>query len=160
MPHKDQATLRVYRRNYYLKNREAKLAYQKKYRDDHAGQCRETNRRWDTGENRERRKVKERKRYYTMRDSILFHKYGLREVDVNAMVARQGGGCAICSSTYLLGVDHNHMTGEVRGVLCRKCNSGIGQFGDDPERVQKAVDYLNGKLRRFFLPDTGEEPTL
>jgi hypothetical protein len=40
-------------------------------------------------------------------------------------------------------LDHSHKTGLFRGWICNSCNSGLGQFGDSPELLQKAIDYLN-----------------
>ncbi len=42
----------------------------------------------------------------------------------------------------MLAVDHCHDTGFVRGLLCNRCNVGIAQFGDNPDNIQKAIDYL------------------
>ena len=64
------------------------------------------------------------------------------------MFMKQNGCCAICGIhhtllTKKLYVDHNHDTGELRGLLCNKCNLGLGIFGDDVSLLQKATDYLN-----------------
>ena len=50
--------------------------------------------------------------------------------------------CEICSSTENLCYDHDHVTMEFRGVLCRSCNKAIGQLGDSYESVEKALNYL------------------
>lgn len=55
---------------------------------------------------------------------------------------QQAQWCAICGSEDGLVGDHNHVTGENRGVLCSRCNSGIGMLGDSPERLLDAYAYL------------------
>jgi len=50
--------------------------------------------------------------------------------------------CAICGVTETLGVDHCHVSGVVRGLLCRKCNVGLGMFDDNPILLVKALTYL------------------
>lgn len=50
--------------------------------------------------------------------------------------------CVICGSDEPLVVDHNHQTGEVRGMLCNHCNRGIGHFRDDPLLLEFASQYL------------------
>jgi hypothetical protein len=58
------------------------------------------------------------------------------------MLDEQGYRCAICRRKSSLGVDHDHRSGVVRGLLCRKCNLGIGHLGDDPRLVKRAFKYL------------------
>ncbi len=77
--------------------------------------------------------------------------YGVTVEQYNEMLERQNGVCAICRSpetmTYkgtirFLGVDHDHVTGRVRGLLCVKCNAALGMFGEDPVTIVGALDYL------------------
>lgn len=65
-----------------------------------------------------------------------------------AMLDTQNGLCAICSKTQKprLCVDHNHSTGVVRGLLCVKCNAGLGIFRDDPALMLRAIEYLQKRL--------------
>lgn len=77
--------------------------------------------------------------------------YGITVAEYDAMLRAQRGGCAICGTT-VVGrrrvhwcIDHDHETGEVRGLLCSLCNTGVGSLGDDPVLLRKAVDYLEGK---------------
>jgi hypothetical protein len=75
--------------------------------------------------------------------------YGLSTADYNAMLRQQNGACAICrrTSAERLCVDHCHKTNRVRGLLCRKCNTGLGCYGDDPDRIEAAIAYLQAKAR-------------
>lgn len=77
--------------------------------------------------------------------------YGLTPAEYAAAVAAQEGCCAICGQwTEVLWIDHDHSCcpgkntcGRCRrGLLCMKCNGGLGMFGDDVKMLQKAIDYL------------------
>ena len=50
--------------------------------------------------------------------------------------------CVICGSCETLVVDHDHVTGQVRGMLCNHCNRGLGHFRDDPQLLEFAAQYL------------------
>jgi hypothetical protein len=74
--------------------------------------------------------------------------YKLSEDDYDLMHAAQHGRCAICGKVdatetqHALVVDHDHSTGEVRGLLCNNCNVGLGFLQDDEEVLRGAVAYL------------------
>ncbi len=78
----------------------------------------------------------------------LARKFNLTHEQYDILFDEQGGRCAICGTNTpgagkkYLSVDHNHKTGAVRGLLCYKCNLGIGYLTDDYWVVQKAADYL------------------
>lgn len=74
-----------------------------------------------------------------VRSNELRNKYGLTKEQHQEMLKH---GCAICGSMNDPNVDHDHKTGVVRGILCGNCNRGLGLFADDPERMQRAVEYL------------------
>lgn len=62
------------------------------------------------------------------------------------ILARQDNACAICRTKdtgrcKVFSVDHDHKTGTIRGLLCSRCNQGIGLLGDSVERIRKAADY-------------------
>lgn len=64
-------------------------------------------------------------------------------------LAEANGCCRICTrSDVELVIDHSHATGAVRGMLCRRCNQGLGLFLDDSKLMRKAAGYLenSGKL--------------
>jgi hypothetical protein len=84
------------------------------------------------------------------------HSYGLSVEEFNAMIVAQNGRCAIClevPSERGFHVDHCHLTGKIRGLLCRGCNLALGHMKDDPIRLQEAVTYLykHYQLRRGIL---------
>ena len=88
----------------------------------------------------------DRDRFYRLR--IL---YGLTQDQFDAMLAEQGGVCALCGNppategaktTLVLHVDHDHVTNRVRQLLCHTCNQGIGLLCDDPALLRKAADYI------------------
>lgn len=82
--------------------------------------------------------------------------YGLTSELETQIIAKQGGGCAICgnwSSKGRLAIDHNHITGKFRGFLCDGCNRGLGQLGDTIENLRKALTYLEeaeNKYENFY----------
>lgn len=92
---------------------------------------------------------------YTARN--LLYKHGMTVEQYDALLAAQGGGCALCGTTEPKGrggerfhVDHDHACcpGQrscgkcVRALLCAHCNVGLGSFGDDPERLREAARYI------------------
>lgn len=79
------------------------------------------------------------------RKSHLRKCYGLAITDYMDMAERQNNACAVCGrvpTRELLMVDHDHITGKIRGLLCRPCNMGIGFLGDNLDGVKKAINYL------------------
>lgn len=85
------------------------------------------------------------------RKQMLYHKYGLTLADYNAMLAAQDMACAICGqrSDKPLHVDHDHETGEVRGLLCNSCNTGLGFFKDRIRLLAAAIVYLEEHGKDF-----------
>jgi len=71
-------------------------------------------------------------------------RYGISKEDYLALLADQEGLCAICEEDNDRGlvIDHNHLTGVVRGLLCRQCNMALGAFQDNPLLLLRAAAYL------------------
>lgn len=76
------------------------------------------------------------------RNARLKRKYNISQDDYDKLHEAQGGRCAICGKKKRLVVDHDHDTGEVRGLLCGNCNTGIGMLGDTPGDLKNALEYL------------------
>ena len=73
-------------------------------------------------------------------------KYGITPVEYERLLQSQDAVCAVCASACPTGkrlsVDHDHVSGAVRGLLCASCNNGIGRFRDDSTLLRQAAEYL------------------
>ena len=140
-----------YMQNYYENNKE------KWERTEEKNKRRNELRRKRYREDEEyRNKLRQKsKEYHKRKPEIKFKermkKYNITPKDYENILRKQDGKCAICGSsesqkdgTKRFFVDHNHNTGKVRGLLCSKCNFGIGQFNDDVELLKNAIKYLKG----------------
>jgi len=85
---------------------------------------------------------------YQAKHGRLEKKYGITPEQYIELFNKQEGKCIICNKHQIefkkaLGVDHDHKTGKIRGLLCNDCNLGIGYLKDNIIFLQKAIDYLN-----------------
>jgi hypothetical protein len=121
-----------------------RTAYNERYRNDPSfREQRAEYTRQHYEKNAEKRRTDRRKN---------LNRYGITTDDFEKLLESQHGVCAICgdppkatnqlSQKTRLAVDHDHETGRVRGLLCDKCNTGLGQFKDDPVRLMSAINYL------------------
>lgn len=89
------------------------------------------------------------KAYLQSRNNKLQHKYGISLAEFEKMAEAIDYKCEICGEEERtrkdLVVDHNHSTGETRGLLCSMCNTGIGQLGDSPSNLARAIQYLHDR---------------
>lgn len=70
--------------------------------------------------------------------------YGLTPESYQTLYDSQDGQCPICQEALIVAnIDHNHITNETRGILCPKCNRGLGMFGDDADTLRRAAVYLD-----------------
>lgn len=89
-----------------------------------------------------------------VRDRHYKHKYGITLLEYEDLHSAQQGVCVLClcpetaktksGEVARLVVDHDHMTGKVRGLLCRNCNSALGKFKESEEILERAKLYLRG----------------
>lgn len=88
-----------------------------------------------------------------IRGKNLKARFNLSINDYNKLFLKQRGVCAICKNPEVikdvkgevkwLSVDHNHDTGDIRGLLCNACNTGLGKLGDSVDILKNAIKYLN-----------------
>lgn len=110
----------------------------------------ERRRKWRR-EHPEEARQQDRERYLSRREAVLEKRRlaatGVTRQQFAEMLAAQSGRCAICKTDVPNGrgdwhVDHDHATGRVRGLLCHKCNVGLGHFNDSEELLVQAIAYL------------------
>ena len=97
-----------------------------------------------------RTKVNERRRAAgseANRKAHIWKRFKLSLDDINLILEKQGGVCAICGTDDWVypspAIDHDHETGKVRGLLCMMCNTGLGHFYDSIDRLLAAIKYLS-----------------
>lgn len=77
--------------------------------------------------------------------------FGMSVEEYDAMLLRQDGRCAICGDLpdvlkKPLCVDHDHATNKIRGLLCQRCNTGVGQLQDSVDNLKAAIKYLERQV--------------
>jgi len=79
------------------------------------------------------------------KNTYRYAKYGITKEQFDELFKNQEGKCPICKTELKeeIHIDHDHLTGQVRGVLCGKCNKGLGQFNDNIESLTNAIKYLS-----------------
>lgn len=119
------------------KDKEKKREYQKEY--------------YKKPESKAKRREYIKKNYIKV--SLALKKNSLKRIfnltidDYNKILKKQGGVCAICRNKEngkVLSVDHNHITGKVRGLLCMNCNTILGKLKEDISILKKVIKYLQG----------------
>jgi hypothetical protein len=121
------------------KDKRKRYGYDKEYYHNHREKINKYNSEWQKN-NRDKLRV-------TSRRYRLKKNFGLTEDQYNQLLEKQSGKCAICkvsnNSQKYFPVDHDHITGKVRGLLCISCNMALGKFRDSKEIVKAALDYLS-----------------
>jgi len=139
---------RALARKYYWANREKHLQRMKQSRLKHL----EKRRAYDRSRYRDRQEeMRERHRKYRkenperVKDIKLRSIYGLSLKDFQRLADKQNQCCAICQRKVALCVDHNHNTGQIRGLLCTRCNRLLGMVHDSITELQAVIRYLQTK---------------
>jgi hypothetical protein len=144
-----------YQRRHYRERREYKLAYQKQYREKNREAVLRARREW-YHRNRDAMLVywkkynsenKDRRRWIVRKC-----KYGITPSEFESLLERQNGKCAICDAEFAKvqarapHIDHCSETGRIRGLLCSRCNTGIGLLQHSPRILVEAINYLSPVL--------------
>lgn len=119
------------------------------------GKCKDCSARGSAARRKKWRSVPESREQdrLTRRKYNLVRKYGITHERYQEMWHAQGGLCAICGNPESavkvrsqekkwLSVDHDHVTGKIRELLCSSCNGGMGQLGDSIDLLRKVIAYL------------------
>ncbi len=140
-------------RDKYEDCRPCKVTANKKWRSQNRARCVGYTKKWEANN-------KDRPRWETTNPVGASRKYrrrnlrrrGMTEADYNSLLAKQGGRCAVCKTDTPTGkggrlgrffhVDHDHETGNVRGLLCTGCNTG-NRITDNPDLLAEKIIYLN-----------------
>lgn len=99
------------------------------------------------------------KRYRKMRPDLeknrqLKHRFGITLEDYHGLKNQQDNKCAICKTSFdnvTANVDHCHTTGKVRGLLCSKCNHGLGLFKDSVDNLNEAINFLLTARKKYDI---------
>lgn len=131
----------------YAQCRICRAIIQARWWQEHRHECRDERRRY-IKQYKKQNPIKYRR---ITQNANLKKDFGITIKQYEAMLFTQNDVCAICgrreTATFKgkvkqLAVDHNHATDKNRALLCTKCNTGLGGFEDDPERLEKAAAYL------------------
>jgi hypothetical protein len=157
LAHQDEIKER--QKSYQKTHREELRAQKKVYREAHRDEIRASCKAWRAA-NLDEQRAKERA-YQKIwraanpeiaaageRDRHYKSHYGISTDEYNEILLSQNGRCLICGAEpdgRALDVDHDHETGKVRGLLCHRCNLGVGIFEDDPDLLTAVAEYLKTK---------------
>lgn len=145
MPYKDKEKARAAKNASYTKNKEKYLEAEKIKRQNETDEERSIRLEYH------KEHYKNNKEHYATinRNCALKRKYGINQEEYNKMLISQDGKCAICETkdysnkrNKMLCVDHNHITGQVRQLLCDSCNMLIGNANENENILYEAINYI------------------
>jgi hypothetical protein len=133
---------------YYWDHRDEIREARRKHREEHIEQYRERDNKYRKDHPEETRES--RRKYREAHPGLnRIRQYGMTLGEHEQRLIEQNGVCAICGgnrSKQVLCIDHDHQTNNVRGLLCRKCNTMLGMAEDNTEWLRKAADYLESHI--------------
>lgn len=143
-----------YQKQYYQLNKEKRLEYGRQWALRNSEKIRERKRHYyqenkaKTDETKARWKKANAERVRQMFRRIRLSKYRITPDEYDVLLAEQKGVCAICGKPPAKGkslhVDHDHVDGQIRGLLCYRCNHALGLLKDSPTIIEAALKYVRG----------------
>jgi hypothetical protein len=132
-------------RQSYKNHRDKRIEYSRQYRIANLEKVKGNYQRWYAANRSKRQKDR------------LQRLYGLTQEELDKLKDAQAGLCGICGKEGRLVVDHDHVTGKVRGLLHSLCNQGLGKLGDSREGLLAALAYLKksdltNNLKHAIMP--------
>lgn len=161
MPMSDRAARIAYNREYYQKNRERMLAEQKARtttrKEAQPGELERYQREYQATHKDvllEKQRVRSKANYASNKAAYRARqrrarltRYGLDSTQEKAILTMQGHECPIClrflTEAISPSIDHCHVSGSVRGILCRRCNAALGMLEESPANLERALEYLS-----------------
>lgn len=154
MPYKDPEENKACKARYYQKHKEKYDKKNKQWIKDHPDEFRAIQKKYLATEKGKQATHKKQKKFQGSKKDKIRHRkcnlkrmYGLTLEDYDQMFEQQNGVCAVCGGLATGGkrlvVDHCHITGKIRGLLCGNCNIGIGNMQDNVDILAQAIIYLN-----------------
>ncbi len=142
-----------------LKNPEKALAQSRAWRAKNKDRIRQNQMNWRADKQGLMRLYKARARAKRCpvqhKFAVIKSKYGLSRIEYLGIMDRQSGCCGICKKEFSgprdTHIDHDHSTEAVRGILCHRCNTGLGFFADKKENLLSAFHYLNRDIAERLL---------
>lgn len=132
-------------RRYYASNREERLAYARSYKRSHPTKPSQTQAECHPDQPHFAKGFCQpcySRDYYEQNKDKWRAEVGYAPGEYDRMLAEQDGKCYLCGKETELVSDHDHDTGRPRRLLCQVCNKALGMFGDDPELLSRAAEYV------------------
>jgi hypothetical protein len=130
---------------YHQKHKEKINEYKKEYRKEHKKEIKIFQKKYRQKHKDESKRYREEHKE-ELKEYDLKRKYNISLKDYNFLLQKQNYKCAVCNKVFQNGknthIDHNHKTGKIRGLLCGKCNKGMGLFEDNLILLEEAIKYL------------------
>jgi hypothetical protein len=140
-------------KTYNASHTEERKSYNKQWRTENKEKLKKQKKKYNNKHKKERKNYLEknkenfkevRRKYY---QTVKFKKYNITKEEYVELFNKQNGRCNICGThqselKIALAIDHDHVTKKIRGLLCMKCNRGIGFFNDNTNFLLKAIEHL------------------